>query len=138
MRVFIDSDVVISSLLSSSGAAFYLLNKPIIKPVISSISLNELRTVVTRMEIEDERLEILINENFEVIPITEMIAEIKKEYGKFVSDVNDAHIVAGAHLSQVQYLISYNLKHFKKDKINDELNILLLTPALFMQYLRTQ
>lgn len=137
MRVFIDSDVVISSLLSSSGAAYFLLRQSLIKPVISSISLTELRTVVKIIDIEPEKLESLIKERFEVFKITRVLKEIKQEYESYVTDINDAHIVAGAHCTKVRYLISYNLKHFRTDKIKDELDILLLTPALLLQYLRS-
>lgn len=138
MRVFIDSDVVISSLISSSGAAYFLLHQSQIKPVISSISLKELRVVVKRMGIELEKLETLIKNRFEVFPLTKKLKGVKEEYIQYVTDVDDSHIVAGAHNAKVKYLISYNLKHFKKDKIKNELGLILLTPALFLQYLRSQ
>lgn len=138
MRVFIDSDVVISSLISSSGAAYFLLHQSQIKPVISSISLKELRVVVKRMGIELEKLETLIKNRFEVFPLTKELKGVKEEYIQYVTDVDDSHIVAGAHNAKVKYLISYNLKHFKKDKIKNELGLILLTPALFLQYLRSQ
>lgn len=138
MRVFIDTDVVISSLLSSSGASYFLLNQSQIKPVISSISKKELRIVVKRMDIEEEQLKMLIKNRIEVCKVTKELKEVKQEYKKYVTDINDAHIVAGAHIAKAKYLISYNLKHFKTDTIKDELHILLLTPALFLQYLRSQ
>ena len=90
------------------------------------------------MSIEREKLEILMKNRFEVIQITKKLGEVKQEYGNYITDINDAHIVAGAHSARVKYMISYNLKHFKTDKIKDELDILLLTPALFLQYLRSQ
>lgn len=138
MRIFIDSDVVISSLLSSSGAAYFLLNQSQINPVISSISLTEIQIVAKRMEIDVERLKKLVKNRFEVFPVKKDLKEIKKEYVRYVIDVNDVHIVAGAHCAKVKYLISYNLKHFRTDKIKNELDLLLLTPALFLQYLRSQ
>ena len=138
MRVFIDSDVVISSLLSSAGAAYFFLNQSEIKPVISSISQKELQIVVKRMGLKEENLEILIKNRIEVFSIKKEVKQVEKKYETYVTDINDTHIVAGAHSAKVKYLISYNLKHFKTDKIKDELNILLLTPALFLQYLRSQ
>lgn len=138
MRIFIDSDVVISSLISSAGAAYFLLNELPLKPVISSVSTKELKIVVERMKIKSESLETLIDKRFEVFRLVKDLEKIKKEYGQYVTDINDAHIVAGASESGVKYLISYNLKHFKKDKIKDELGLILLTPALFLQYWRSQ
>jgi predicted nucleic acid-binding protein len=136
MRVFIDSDVVISSLLSSSGAAYFLLNKSQIKPVISSVSIKELRIVAVKLGIKPEKVEMLIANRFEVHALKKELKEVKNEYMGYVTDVNDAHVVAGAHGAKVKYLISYNLKHFKIDKIKSDFNIILLTPALFLQYLR--
>ena len=138
MRIFINSDVVISSLISSSGAAYFLLNQSKMRPVISSISLKELRIVVERLKIEPEKLEMLVKNHFKVFPLIKELREIKEEYAQYVTDIDDAHIVAGAYSAKVKYLISYNLKHFKKDKMKNELGLILLTPALFLQYLRSQ
>ncbi len=138
MRIFIDSDVVISSLISSSGAAYFLFDQLPIKPVVSSVSVKEIRIVVERMKIKSERLETLIDKRFEVFPLKKELVKIKEKYSRYVTDIDDAHIVAGASEAGVKYLISYNLKHFKKDKIKDELGLILLTPALFLQYWRSQ
>lgn len=138
MRIFIDSDVVISFLISNTGAAFYLLNQSQIEPVISSISQIELRIVTKRLNLDETTLNTLIKGHLEVINLTKELKYLKEEYEKFVTDINDAHIVAGAHSANLKYLITYNLKHYKLDKIKDELNIIILTPALFLQYLRSQ
>jgi predicted nucleic acid-binding protein len=138
MRIFVDSDVVISSLLSSSGASYFLLNQSQITPIISTVSLSELRIVVQRLGIPLEKLETFIKEHFEVFKLTSKIEDIKIKYEKCVTDINDAHIVAGARESGAKYLISYNLKHFKTDTIKDKYDVLLLTPALFLQYMRSQ
>ncbi len=137
MRAFIDSDVIISALISSRGAAHFLLTQPSITHVISSISLLEIRKVVDRMSLDMRQLETLLK-NIEVGSVTIKIPEIKNKYGQYVTDTNDAHIVAGAHILRTRYLISYNLRHFKTDKLKSKLDIVLLTPALFMQYLRSQ
>jgi predicted nucleic acid-binding protein len=138
MRVFVDSDVVISSLLSSSGAASFLLGLKEVIPVISSVSLLELRSVVSRLGINPSKLETLVSKRFEVVTLKSSIQEIKKECEPYVIDIGDAHIVAGAKESGVQYLISYNIRHFKVDNIKDDFEIILLTPALFIQYLRSR
>ena len=105
MRVFVDSDVVISSLISSRGAAYFLLTQSSITPVISSISHSELRIVVKRMSFELGELESLVNSHIEVCPINKNLEMLKKEYSQFVTDINAAHIVAGAHISKAPYLI---------------------------------
>ncbi len=138
MNVFIDSDVVISSLISQTGGAHYLLNKSPITPIISSISLKELKKVALRLNIDQEKLAILIYKRFKVIPLKQSISSLKIKYSPYVFDINDAHIVAGAKKAKINFLVTYNLKHFQTTKLKDDLKIQVFTPALFMQYLRSQ
>lgn len=134
MRVFIDSDVVISSLLSQSGAAHLLLKTTDTTRFISTISLKELRVVCKRLHISQIKLETLVRKGLTILQLEE---KIHTHYEQYVTDANDAHIVAGAVKAKTTYLISYNLKHFKKDAIKDTLGILLMTPAMFLQFLRS-
>ena len=126
MKVFVDSDVVISSLISDTGASAQLLktNNDIVK-VISNLSIKELKIVMTRLKIDKPlpKLKIIIIDNF-------------KKYSVYSTDPNDAHIVAGAHQVKVKFLITYNLKHYKIEKIKRNLNIIVMTPGIFLQYLR--
>ncbi len=138
LKVFIDSDVVISSLISSTGAAFLILNQTNdLDLFISNISIRELEEVVKRLDLDQKQLKDLIDERFSVTQLKETIKEIKTDYLKYVLDIDDAHIVAGAKAGEVQFLISYNTKHFKADKLKDDFNIRVITPANFLQYLRS-
>lgn len=140
MRVFMDSDVIISALISTKGAAYQLMHMSRVKAVISNESKRELKMVAKRLRIEQTKLDRLIKKRCEVMKITQdrkMIMMIIKGYKIFVSDRNDAHIVAGAKYAQVKYLITYNLRHYKRDNIKDELGISVITPALLMQRLRS-
>lgn len=139
LKVFVDSDVVISSLISSSGAAFLLLNEiDGLDLFISNISNQELEEIVNRLHLSQEKLEKLISKRFISSQLKNSIAEIKEEFSKYVLDVDDAHIVAGAKDANVQFLISYNTKHVKADKLKEDFNIILTTPANLLQYLRSQ
>ena len=69
MRVFIDSDVIISSLLSSKGVAFKLLHEKDIIPIVSTASLKELRVVCKRLHIANDALETLIQKKCTVISL---------------------------------------------------------------------
>lgn len=138
MKVFIDSDVIISSLISSSGAASILLHQKDIIPIISPHSQSELDIVVKRMNLDLDLFGQLAQNRLKIIPLTKKIDELKLEYQPYVTDINDAHIVAGAHAAGVKYLITYNLKHFQVEKIKNQLNILTMSPAQFLQYLRSR
>lgn len=140
-KIFIDSDVVISSLISSLGAAYFLLNEAEeLESYISNISQKELSEVADRLKISQEKLKDLLKRRFKKIHIKEIkedLAEIKLNYSEYTTDPDDTHIVAGAKEAKVNFLISYNTKHFKVDKIKQDFNIVVMTPAIFLQYLRS-
>lgn len=135
---FVDSDVIISSLLSTKGASFFLLNQTKSQFFISSLSVKELAVVVKRLDIEKHKLDALVGKRLKTVVLKETKQKIEKKYQPYVFDQNDAHIIAGAVASQAKFLLSYNLRHFKKEKIKEDFKIILLTPASFLQYLRSQ
>lgn len=131
-KVFIDSDVVISSLLSTKGAAFLLLSLPNPKNYYSNIQIKELKIVCNRLGIPQKRLEDILK-NISL----KNIYPNNKNYSEYVNDPNDAHILAGAHQSSAKFLVTYNQKDFKIEKIKSKFNITILTPALYLQYIRS-
>lgn len=137
LAVFVDSDVIVSSLISQSGAAFLLINKTGLKLFISDTSYKELTIVVKKLGLNKESFEEIVKRRFTITNLKMTLEEVKKKYADYVIDINDAHVVAGAVKSQVKFLISYNLKHFKTDKIKTDFDILLVKPAAFLQYLRS-
>lgn len=138
IKIFIDSDVIISSLLSSTGASYQLLHyfKDIDK-YISIYSKQELLIVIERMKIDQYKFQELLENSIKVIDIEESIKDIKINYNKYTLDENDAHIVAGNRLSSVNFLVSYNTKHFREEQIKRDFNIIVITPGIFIQYLRS-
>ena len=136
--VFVDSDVIISSLLSEKGASFFLFSQTKVDLFISSLSLKELKIVVKRLGIEEHKLDTLIEKRLKVVILEKTKREIEKKYQNYVLDKDDTHIVAGARQAKVKFLLSYNLRHFRKEKIKEDFKIILLTPASFLQYLRSQ
>jgi len=135
--VFVDSDVIISSLLSSTGAAYLLLNQTdALSLFISTISQKELEVVTERLQIDKKALDMLLNKRFSNIDLLNA-KEIKKKYAEYVLDSNDAHVVAGAEKTHARFLITYNTRHFKIDKIKEDLGVIVVNPATFLQYLRS-
>ncbi|MDO8638092.1 MAG: PIN domain-containing protein [Candidatus Daviesbacteria bacterium] len=138
IKVFLDSDVVISSLISQKGAAYFLIQEKInLKLIISNISQEELSRVAIKLSIGQDKTSKLIKEKLKVIQIRKKSEHLKKIFGDYVTDLNDAHIIAGAEKAKVRFLISYNIKHFQIDKIKQDFNIIVTTPANFLQYLRS-
>ncbi|MDP3726883.1 MAG: PIN domain-containing protein [bacterium] len=136
-KVFVDSDVVISSLISQKGAAHLLLNKQKANFVISNISEAELEKVANRLEINQDKLQALIKKRLKIINLTQGIGSIKKKFKDYTSDPDDAHIVAGAAKVKAKFLLTYNRRHFKRRKISRDLGVIVLTPAQYLQYLRS-
>ena len=137
-KIFVDSDVVISSLISKNGAAYILLFKTKnLEALISNFSKKELYMVAKNLKIKREKLKKLIKERLKILKLKKNLAEIKKEFKDYVTDSNDCHILAGAVYTKVNFLVSYNLKHFKIEKIKNSFKIITLTPGKFLQYLRS-
>ena len=137
ITVFVDSDVVISSLISKLGAAYFLINETSLKFFISNISLKELKVVVKKLGLKNEALERLVKKQFYITSLKTDLKKIEEKYKDYVMDINDSHIIAGVVKSKVKFLITYNLRHFNVDKIKRDFDILIMTPARFLQYLRS-
>lgn len=139
MRVFVDSDVVISSLISDKGAAFLLLNTQDSGPrfFITQYSLNELEIVTQRLGIPRKNLAMLVETSLETVRISMSRERIEKIYARYVVDTDDAHVVSGAREAKCRFLLTYNIKDYKSDKIKAKFNIILMTPAMFLQYMRS-
>ncbi len=135
-RIFLDSDVIISSLISTTGAAHLLTRTSQLDLYISNHSQKELAIVATRLKLSHPKLHSLIKQ-FTVITSDQTLNKIKKEFSQYTNDPNDSHIIAGAAQSQADFLITYNLKHYKIETIKRQLNFMILTPGQFLQYLRS-
>ncbi len=138
LKLFIDTDVIISSLISSNGAAFLLLNQiDDVDLFVSNVSTKEAYIVTERLSLSIEKLKQMIEERFSIVTLEKTVDILKKDFSNYVLDINDAHIVAGAKEANANFIISYNTKHFKADKLKDDFGIILTTPANILQYLRS-
>ncbi|MBF8249601.1 MAG: PINc protein [Candidatus Levybacteria bacterium] len=137
MEIFVDSDVIISSLISKSGAAYMLLRTEAVVPIISSTSQKEIEIVQDRLQINEDGFKELLQKRLKVISLPTSIGKIKEIFKKYVLDINDTHIISGAKEAKVRFLITYNLKDFKIERIREDFNIIVLTPGQILQYLRS-
>lgn len=130
--VFVDSDVIISSLISQKGAAYLLLSSKNIKKVVSNLSQKELEIVVDRLNLDKNQLKKTVKNNLEMVLITK-----NKKFEKYVFDKKDAHVIAGAIKAKSKFLLTYNIKHYKLEAIKKDFDIIILRPAEFLQFLRS-
>lgn len=139
LKVFVDTDVAISSLISEQGAAFLLLNQTKhIDLCASNISSKEILKVATRLRLDAEKAKHLIDTRFSKVRLQASSKDIKISLAAYVQDPNDAHIVAGAKAAQASFLVTYNTKDFKSEKLKEDFDIILATPAQLLQYLRSR
>lgn len=138
IRVFVDSDIVISSLISTSGAAHMLLhNTEGVELYVSNFSAEELEKVVNRLKLDSEKLHKVLSGRLSSVKINQPYKKVQEEFVHYVRDIDDAHIVAGAKEAKAAFLVSYNIRHFEAEKLRQDFQIILLTPGLFLQYLRS-
>lgn len=136
IRVFVDSDVIISSLISETGAAYLLMHDTRIDRFISDVSFAELKRVIAVLHLPQKNLQKFVQAQCTIVTIRERKNELKRMTA-YTRDTNDAHIVLGASQAKVKFLVTYNIKHFRAEKIREELGIIVLPPAFLLQYLRS-
>lgn len=137
MRIFIDSDVVIASILSERGASYFLLHAPLhVDRYISNYSLSELSVVIKRKSLDYNSLDMLLASGVEVFQMRENLNSIKRKFNKYTLDIDDCHIIAGCINSSSTFLITHNTKHYKTELIKRDFGIITMKPGRFLQYVR--
>lgn len=137
IKVFLDTDVVISALLSQKGASFILLYKTRLKRIISKTIVEEVNEVSGRENIDKRSVRTILQKT-KIIPLSLRKEKLLKTYSKYVFDEEDSHVVAGAHISKSDFLLTYNIRHYHVVKIKNDFGIKVIRPGEFLQYLRSQ
>lgn len=138
MKIFVDSDVIISSLLSEHGASRAVLRQKEICAIISNYSIAEIRIVIDRLGIRRESFEELLEQTLSTVTLEDSLEEIRRSKNDCVYDIHDAHIVAGAVYSEADFIATYNRKDYNHGRIKDDFGILICTPGQLLQFLRTK
>lgn len=137
LKVFLDADVIIASLLSFKGASYLVLLHPSIQKVISGTIAKEVEEVVKRHGIDyGKKKRAFKNLTTASLTITKQL--LRETYPKYVFDEEDSHVVAGAALTKTPFLLTHNLRHYNREKIKRDFKIIVLRPGEFLQYLRSQ
>ena len=136
IQVFLDTDVIISALLSKTGASYELIKSPKVAKTTSKTVQKETNEVAKRLNLGKQETK-RIFKNIRVTPPSLTKKEILEKYGKFVFDEKDSHVVAGANRAKSKFLLTHNFKHYQVNKIKAELGIIVLKPGNFLQYLRS-
>lgn len=136
IQIFLDTDVVISALLSKTGASYEVIKNPKVIKIVSKTVQKEIKEVTKKLNIGNQETDRILK-NISVTSLNLTKKEILEKYKKFVFDEKDSHVVAGANRAKSKFLLTHNLRHYQVDKINAEFGILVLKPGNFLQYLRS-
>ena len=136
--VFLDADVLVSSLFSEKGASWEILKSKEIKKITSlTVEKEVIQVAQEKLKISSREVKIKLR-NCPVKSLGIKKEELVEKYQGYVLHQEDSHVVAGAHLLKANFLLTYNSKHFCADKIKNELGLIVLKPGFFLQYLRSK
>jgi putative PIN family toxin of toxin-antitoxin system len=137
-KVFLDTSVLIAGIASSRGAARAILQ-------LAEIGLIEVfvsKQVIVEADrnIEDKLPEMLSEYRKFVKFLAPVLIDDphQKDIKKYLTVINpdDAPILAAAVKANVDFLITWDRKHFTSKKIHIHSNIKIVTPGEFLKYFR--
>ena len=137
VKVLLDTNVLISALLSQTGASYELINNQNIIKISSSTIKAELIEVSRRLNIQILEVQSILRK-INVKPIGISKVDIIKLYSEFVTDMEDSHVLASAVSLKSKFLLTHNTKHYKEEKIKSDFGIIVIKPGFFLQFLRSQ
>ena len=137
MKLFLDANVIYSASRSEKGASFaifQLKNKFKIELISSKLAMIE----AERNIVEKETL-LILNQFYDFlkeISIISVESDKAKVFYKNIIEEKDAPILYGAKLSQENFLITLDKKHFFTEKIkNKKFPFKILTPGDFLYFI---
>ena len=137
VKVFLDTDVIISALLSKTGASFEIIKSPKVDKIVSTGIEREVAEVAKRLKIDRKDVKRVLK-NCQIKSLSLTKKNIIDKYSSHVFDKEDAHVIAGADLSESKFLLTHNVRHYNADRINNKLRVIVLKPGNFLQYLRSR
>ena len=129
LKVLFDASVVLSGLHSPNGASGWLLKLVGGKKVLGIISETILKEIIEhsdKLNLDEDESLTFCNENFLIFHPPD--AELTVKYKRIVIDEGDAHVLASAKESGVDFLVTLDKKHLLilKDKVK---NLKIVTPG---------
>jgi len=141
ISAFVDSDVIISSLISETGAAYYLLEKKVdlVDDLVflwSNYSAEECKKVCKCLNLD---IDLLFERTtfLRQVQLRNSLEEIQRQFAQYSLDKDDCHIVAGAVAAKVNFLITYNKKDYLIEQLKKDFSMIVFSPGEFLQYLRS-
>ena len=137
IKVFIDSSVIIAGLISDEGGSAKILalcESGVVEGWISDKVIEEINEVIARKFPE-------LNIHFKKVVKIAKLKMVKnlnkklvKEAEEWISDSNDAPILAAAKFAKVDVLLTLDIRHFIRDvEVTKKSKLQIMTPGEFLQ-----
>ena len=133
INVYLDTDVIISALLTPNGVSADLFKSPQITKYLSNTSKLEIIDVSQRKNINPTLTSKIISPCNSIFVSQKDIDDISD----YVNDPEDQPILAGAIKSGANFLATYNIRDFKVNRIHQDFGIIILIPGHILQHLRS-
>jgi predicted nucleic acid-binding protein len=142
MRVFFDASVIIAAVLSRTGGSALLLRFIKTGRIVGVTSQTVIEEVVegnkpTKLNTPKEEIELFIAGSGLVVREAITATEIEPYRG--LVDAADAHLVAGANLTNCSHLVSLDKKHVLREDVRKRfLPLKIVSPKELLQELLEQ
>lgn len=138
LKVFIDTSALIAGIVSSGGAARAVLQ--LVEIGLIEVFVSKQVIVEADRNIEDKLPEML-NEYREFIKFLDPVLvedPHQKDIKRYITVIHpdDAPILAAAANAEVDYLITWDRKHFINKNIHTHSTMKIVTPGEFLKYFR--
>lgn len=138
-RVFLDTNVLVSGVLSRTGASAALLDLAEAEEILAVVSRQVLVEADRVFSIKFPHL--LARYRLFIKNLAPLLAEDPTrrdvEHARRVIDAEDAPILAAAKQARVDYLVTLNTRHFHTERARAYLSCPILTPLEFLTTFRT-
>jgi len=143
MNIVLDSDVVISALISTKRAGNFILRKILnnekqVKIITTTQQIKEIEKVLKSPQFV-WRQDLKLWQKFKLkTQKVKLNQKLSKQALGFVNDTADCHILTSCLVGKTNFLLTYNLKDYKIKKIKNKFNLKVVNPGYFIQFLRTK
>lgn len=139
IKVYLDASIIIAAFISKTGGSakvLDLIRENKIMGITSQTVVDEIEEHLDKFKKTKSELVALLRKSKILIRERIKISEIEP----YISDIDqdDAHLIAGANLTECDFLISLDKKHLLREDIRNKVKPLkILSPGEFLSYLIT-
>jgi len=139
IKVYFDASVIFAALYSSTGGSYKLVSlvkNNVIIGITSQTVIKELENNLEKLKIgtTDQIHHFIINNNFYILEKISL-----QQIQPFINKINlkDAHIIAGATITNSNYLVTLDKKHINNQKVKKAFtNLLIVSPKELLKLLK--